>query len=325
MTPVLGWIRALRRWRDQYVDPQVRQLGNLVGEMRRGQVDVLFLGDSSSTFFSPDDSDKRRLPQMLAEQLGPRTRVSLIAGAGYNPELYAEFVRILATLEQRPRVVVLSMAVRTASAQHVRRHPEYGYRRSIETLRQVPDADTRMRSLSRGNRRTNEEFAAFEAIVVPTKWQRAETIGDYLRQVRGRRHLPERAEVQQALFDYLHGESVPADHPTVADLRQLGKRLRDYGVPVVHYWPPIPVEQGERWFPGEFEAHVRASWEVQQAAFTEAIGPLGTLASTPFETPDNEFVDSSDGSEHWNEAGRVRMAKLLAAAIDDHVGGWSRA
>ncbi len=325
MTPVLDWLRALRRWRDQYVDPQVRQLANLVADMRRGQVDVLFLGDSSSTFFSPDDSDKRRLPQMLAEQLGPGTRMSLIAGPGYNPELYAEFIRILATLEQRPRVVVLSMAVRTASAQHVRRHPEYGYRRSIETLRKVADAEVPMRSVSRDNRRTRAEFAEFEALPMRTKWRRAETVGDYLGQIRGRRHLPERAEVQQALFDYFHGEAVAADHPTLADVRLLGERLRDYGVPVVQYWPPIPVEQGERWFPGEFETHVRASWEVQQAVFTEAVGPVGVLASTPFETPDDEFVDSSDGSEHWNAAGRMRMAKVLADAVESMVGRWSPA
>lgn len=314
------WLRSARRMRDQLVDPQVRQLKQVLAQMRSGKVDILYLGDSSATFFGPRDADQRRLPDMLAEELGPDFDLTLISGAGYNPALYAEFVRILATLPQRPRAVVLTRALRTCGARHVREHPEYGYQRSIATLRAVPDADHRMRAVSRANRRTPEDVARFHALPVTTRWQRGRTVGDYLEQVRGRRNGPERLEVQQALFDYFHGETYGPDFAGLPDLRVLAERLRDYGVPVIHYWPPVPVERGEEYFPGEFEQHVRANFDVVRPVFEDTLGPLGHTAEYPFDTPDDEFIDSRDGSEHWNDVGRARVAKQMAALIREATG-----
>lgn len=312
-TPVMRWFRTARGYRDQYVDPQVRQLRTLIGQLRSGKVDVLYLGDSSATFFGPADADQRRLPQMLAEELG--MRVGVLAGAGYGPELYSEVVRLLATLDQRPKAVVLSRAVRISGATHVVAHPEYGYRRSIETLRKVPDAQHHLRAFSRANRRSPAEYDAFHALPVSTRWGRAETIGGFLSQVRGRRNGPEDLEKQRVLFDYFYGETFDPDLPALGHLRLLGERLREYCPVVVHYWPPIPVEKGDEYFPGEFEKHVRANFDLLNAAFEEGLGPRGRLVETPLDTPDEEFIDSADGSEHWNAAGRLRIARRIAEEI----------
>ncbi|MDO7867851.1 hypothetical protein [Nocardioides jiangxiensis] len=311
-TPVIEWLRTARGWRDQYLDPQVRQLRSVVRQMERGQVDILFLGDSSATFFGPGDVDRRRLPEMLGAELGQR--VAVIAGPGYNPPLYSELVRILGTLPQRPRAVVLSRAVRTSCATHVRQHPEYGYRRSIATLRRASGAHG-LRAFSRSNRRTPQEYAAFEALPVRTRWERASTIGGFLALVRGRRTAGGDLATQQALFDYFHGELLDPGIATVGELTELAARLRAYGVPVVHYYPPIPVERGEQYFPGEFEAQVRASYAVVDGVLEAGLGDLGALVETPFDTPDDEFIDPTDGSEHWNEKGRARIARRIAELV----------
>lgn len=313
-TPVMAWFRTARGYRDQYVDPQVRQLRTLVRQMRSGRVDVLFLGDSSATFFGPGEADQRRLPEMLAAELGGE-KVALIAGPGYGPELQAEFVRLLTTLPQRPKAVVLGCAVRVATSTNIVKHPRYGYRRSIETLRSVSDAHHHIRAFSRRNRRTAQDTSAFRALPVSTRWAREKTIGDFLTLVRGRRDQPETLERQQAVFDYLHGETVTALDPQLDQVRILAERLTAYGVPVVHYWAPIPAERGETYFPGEFADHIRANFEVVQNAFAEGTGSSAQLVETPLDTPDDEFIDSADGSEHWNEAGRRRIAKKIAEAL----------
>jgi hypothetical protein len=313
-TPVMAWFRTARGRYDEYFDPQVRQLRSVLRRSRRQAVDVLYLGDSSALFIDPRDVDRRRLPEMLAAEL-PGNRTALLAGPGYPPALHAEFVRLLSSVRHRPQVVVLSICLRTATAIHVREHPQYGYASSIAALRHVEDPRHRLRAFNRKLRRTPDQWARFEARTVVTRWGMAPTVGAFLVQIRGRRGEVEQLERQRVLFDYFHGETVAPGHPELDDVRRLGEALRAYGVPVVVYWPPIPHDKGEEYFPGEFRAHTEANWRVVQDVLDEALGPLGHLAQSPFETPDHEFVDSADGSEHWNAAGRLRVAALLAAEI----------
>lgn len=315
-TPLIRWFRSARALRNQYVDPQVRQLRAVIKEMRAGEIDVLYLGDSSATFFGADDEDKRRLPEMLQAELDPGVRLRVISGAGYNPALYAEFVRLLATLEQRPKAVILTRAVRTCGALHVREHPEYGYQRSVATLRKVPDARHRLRAFSRANRRTPEEYEAFHELATTTRWQQSDTVGESLKKIRGRRlAVTEDLTQQRALFDYFHGETFGEDFPGLEHLRTLGTRLREYGVPVVHYWPPVPWQKGEEYFPGEFRSQLEANFALVAEAFEEPLGDLGRRASDPLDTPVDEFIDAADGTEHWNTKGRRRMAGVLARLL----------
>lgn len=320
-TPVMRWLRKARAWRDQNFDPQVRQLRATARLLRRGDIDVLFIADSSATFYAPTDVDQARLPQMLQRELGGDLKVHLLAGAGYHPAVHAELVRILGTLEQRPKVVVQSTAIRTAGgARHIVDHPEYGYQRSLERLRRIRSARHLGSAWDPGLRRGAEDFDAFHAIEVDTRWKQARTIGEFRGKLVGRRGSEEVLERQQMLFDYFHGDTYLPDDPGPQAFRLLAQRLREYGVPVVQYWPPIPVEMGEKYFPGEFEAHTRANWERLQPVWEAELGELNHLAADPFGTPPEEFIDRYDGTEHWNEAGRARLAKLLAQSIREAIG-----
>lgn len=241
-TPVMRWLRKARAWRDQNFDPQVRQLRATVRLLRRGEIDVLFIADSSATFYAPTDVDQARLPQMLQRELGGDLKVHLLAGAGYHPAVHAELVRILGTLEQRPKVVVQSTAIRTAGgARHIVDHPEYGYQRSLERLRRIRSARHLGSAWDPGLRRGAEDFDAFHAIEVDTRWKQARTIGEFRGKLVGRRGSEEVLERQQMLFDYFHGDTYLPDDPGPQAFRLLAQRLREYGVPVVQYWPPIPV------------------------------------------------------------------------------------
>jgi len=315
--------RTVRGWRDQLVDPQLTQLRRTVRAFESGPVDVLMFGDSSSAYVGADDVDQRRLPEMVADELGPERRLVQVSGPGYNPELFDQFIRILGTLPHRPRVVVLTLNLRTATATHVVCHPEYGHRRSIEILTGIRDANQRLRSVSLKNRRTAKQFEQFEALPVSTRWAYGRTIGEFLAQVRGRRGGPENAEQQRALFDYFCGETIGPDHPQVARAAALGETLRAYGVPVIQFWAPIPFDRGETYFPNEFREHVESNLQVVQGAFDAAVGSV-KQGMAPFATADDEFIDSGDASEHWNQAGRQRAAVLLASEIRAVIAGTAK-
>lgn len=311
--PFLRGLRTARGWGRQFVDLPVRQLAVAVQQLRAGPVDVLYLGNSTNLYVAPDESRSRRLQELIEAELGDRVTTARLVGPGYGAELGAELIRLLSGLEQRARVVVVAMAVRPSAA-HIVWHPEYGYRRSIEILRGLDHPAGRLPYLSPRNRRTRADFERFHALPVATRWGRGRTIGEFQSALRGRRAAPDDLERQRTLFDYFHGERLTSDHPQLQYFAELGRQLREYGVPVVAYWAPIPVERGESYFPGEFAAHVESNLEMARTAFEQALGPLLHTVDAGV-TRDDEFIDSRDGSEHWNLTGRLRVAALIADQV----------
>lgn len=310
--PVLRSFRTARGWTSQFVDLPLRQLQATAGQLRESGADILYLGNSTNLYVEPL-GDGRRLTDLIDAELGSDLVTTGLAGPGYGAELHAEAVRLLGTLAQRPRAVVLSLAVRT-SAVHVARHPAYGYRRSLDLLRTLDEPAGRLPSVTLRNRPTHADFERFHALAVTTRWRRGRTIGEFQAALRGSRAAAEDLERQRTLFDYLHGEVLGPEHPRLRHYAELGTRLRDYGVPVVAYWAPIPVDRGEACFPAEFIAHVEANLRVARKTFEDALGPLLRPVDTGW-TPDEEFIDGRDGSEHWNLSGRLRMASLIAGQV----------
>lgn len=204
---LLRCYRLLRARCLQFVDLPLRQLGVAVRRLENGPVDVLFLGNSTNLFVAPDEPRSLRLQDLIEAKLGDDiTKVALI-GPGYGAALHSELVRVLALLEQRPRVIVVAMAVRTSTV-HVLRHPEYGYSRSMEFLKALDNPHARLPYLSWRNRSTAEDFTRFHALPVTTRWGRGQTIGEYQSALRGRRAAGEDLARQRTLFDYLHGENL---------------------------------------------------------------------------------------------------------------------
>lgn len=305
----LRWFRAIRAWFNQFIDLPIRQLRTAVRRFERGPVDVVYLGNSTNLFVAPDEPRWRRLHELIKAEF-PDARTVDFLGPAYNLELYSEFIRLLSTLERRPRLVVASLALRTA-ATNIVEHPDYGYHHAIKLMRDLKKPTGHLPFFSARNRRTATDWQRFEALPLRTRWSRGQTIGDFLSVLRGRRNASEDLERQRALFDYLHGEFLTPDHPPFHLYAELGGRLREYGVPVVAYWAPVPVDRGETYFPGQFAQHIDTNMDVARKSFEDALGPL----CYPVElghTPDEEFIDSRDGSEHWNFTGRRRVVRLIA-------------
>lgn len=302
----------VRAFRTRHIDLQLQQLERARRLLLAGDVDVLVLGDSGCLFGAPGESDTRMIPELIGRELGG-LRVVALTGAGYSARLHAEFLRVLGTLPVRPRYLVTSVCVRTGTSVHVTTHPTYAYEQTHRRLATITSAKHRISYLRRKPEADAAAYDVFHAQAVTTRWGRGDTIGAFRAQLKGKGAPPWASEVEQALFDYFHGEVLTEDHPRLADWKELGRQIAAYGVPTVSYRTMGPVERGEMNFPGEFEAHVRANVELVDAAVSSTAGPRHTIVGGGL--TDADYADSRDGTEHFSFSGRQKLARAVADAL----------
>lgn len=303
--------KRVREVRDRLVNRQLRRLDQVRRALRRGEVDVLLLGDSSCLFGSPRDTDLRLIPELLGQRLD--ARVVQFSGAGYSARMHAEVLRLLATLDERPAAVVTSICVRTGTSTHVMRHPLFAYDHSLRLMGRLPGARHHLRSFGRGWVPTPPDYAAWRALPVRTRWTGDSTIGAFRSALEGLGPRPWSREKEALLFDYFHGELLGADDPSLDQWRELGGRVASYGVPTVSYLTAPPVERGERHYPGEFEPLVLEKRALLLGALRETAGAHYPVVDGGL--VDEDFADSQDATEHFSFSGRTKLVEGVATAL----------
>ncbi|KRA38573.1 MULTISPECIES: hypothetical protein [unclassified Nocardioides] len=307
-------LTRVRKLRDRWIDHPSRQIEQARRQLLTGDVDVLVLGDSSTLCWSLRDTDRTMIPELLGQRLG--SNVVSVAGPGYGARVYSEVLRILGTLEQRPKAVVIATAIRATSGTHIVEHPTTSYARSLASLAKVKTARRRVRSLGRGGSFiTPEADAAYRALPVHSRWADDVTIGDYRKQLEGQGPPPWPIELEKLRFDFFHGEYVRDDDPQLAKLTELGRQIDAYGVPTVVYWTRPPKQRGEMHFPGEFEDHVRANLAVVEGALVKDCTSVTGMIDVDLE--DEDYEDSQNGNEHYSFSGRTKLTDAIADRIRD--------
>jgi hypothetical protein len=301
----------LRELRNKYVDQQLKQLEAARRAVISG-VDILLLGDSSFLFGADRDTERAMIPELIRREMGGAS-IAVVTGPGYNGRLYSEVLRILGTLDERPKFLVNTLAVRTNLGVHVTRHPLYCYRNSFEHLAQIRDASLPIRSLGKGHAPTPEEYDEFHALPVRTRWAGDTTIGAFRQQLKGLGPMPWTPERERVLFDYFHGEEFAPDHPLLEDVRELGRQINAYGVPTASYQIQVPIERGEVHFPGEFAALAAYNRKLIDGAVGETAGPNWHLVDPQMVLED--YAHPLDGVEHFATSGRLKIARGVAAAF----------
>lgn len=280
----------------------------------RGPVDLLLLGDSSTLQGAHSDTDHRMIPELVRELSGARS-MARVACPGFGAHTYEPILRALSLLPHRPRAVVVALSVRTNCHTHVITHPSYTYEKSIAALDRLSAPLGRIRSLGAGGSALSPaRLASFRAQQVTTRWGGTQTIDAHLSRLEGQGPPPWPTEVEQARFDYFHGERVEEDNPGLAALVAFGRRLEEYGVPVVTYCSQPPVAEGERLFPGEFRVHFEGNYERFESALRREAPSLPRMIFT--DLADEDYQDQRNGTEHFAFAGRMKVAQDVADALD---------
>ena len=302
-------IRALR---NRWVDQPLIQVERARRQLAAGDLDILYFGDSSCVTWTFDDPDRTLIPELVAQRLNGS--VATIAGPGYGANVFSEVVRLLGTMDQRPRAVVLTVTLRPNVITHVSRHPQFSYDRSVAAMRRVKSARHRIRAVGRGGvTNSPQERAEFMATPIPTRWGGEITVGEFRDRLQGQGPPPWPPEIEAIRFNYFHGEIVPPDHRGFAEARELAQRLKEYGVPVVPFWGIPPMERGELNFPGEFEKHVREQFAMLEGALAD--GYPGFPSMVDVDLDDVDFEDSQNGNEHYRFSGRVKIADAIVDRI----------
>lgn len=302
-----------RAVRNRWIDQSLASVEGARARLVRGTADLLLLGDSSCISLAHGDTDRRLIPELIADATG--SSVVPIAGPGYDARMFGEVLRVLGMVEQRPRAVVLSINIRTSTAFHVTHHPVYGHRRSREALARISPPLQRVVALGRGGMAwRQDEIAEFRRQQVTTRWGGTRTIGDHVTRLEGHGPPPWPVEVERGRFDYFHGEVVHEDNEGLQALAALGRRLAEYGVPAVAYWAQPPVAHGERLFPGEFAAHVTRNLGLVEGALLGGGAALRSVLKP--ELDDVDFQDHRNGTEHYSASGRVKVAEAVAGELE---------
>lgn len=308
LSPRLEGLRGTAgRALDAVDHPQLRQARLLL----RTTPDVVLLGESVLSFVGAHDHDRRTVPAMVADALGPSVSVVAVHGGGYHADLLAAFVELLAHRRHRPRVVVAALWVRGRLRPWVV-HPRFGHVDAVRRLRALDPATPPWRvrgSLRRGGA---EAFADFHRTPYATLLGPG-TVGDYAVPLRGSELIGQ--ERLRRLYAYHHGgELVPGD-PDVAAFTRLGSSLRALGSPYVVYQAPVSVITGTEVLGEAFRDRVEQNFRVADDALRAGTGAPTPVLQTGCAFDPEEFLDPSDGSEHLNEHGRRRLADLLVAQV----------
>ena len=302
----LAWLA-----REACIDERIGQLRAAVTTLSGGGPCVLYFGESMNLHLAPSDVERRGVGSLLEEELG--LPVIGVWGAGYGAPIYAEFMRLLSTLPQRPTLVVVSTCVRTSTAVHVTRHPRYSYPRSMARLQRIDDV-SRVSRPRLPFHPTRAAYAQFETLETETRWGGKSTIGEQRRLLHGVMQALDDPDNGRRLYDYFHGEVLGPDRYELGSWAWLGQLLASFAVPVVSYRTPFPLDYGERLFPGEFRDHAESNFRILESVWVPAVGSALSHITETSSLPDGHFIDFRDGTEHLNQTGRRAVVKLVAAA-----------
>lgn len=308
-SPAFYRARAVARtWVHEHVERPVVAAHNVSRSLERG-ADLVHFGDSSLLHIAHDDSDPRRLGELLADELGVRS--AQFYGPGYSPALFAQVARLLHQ-GPRPRAVVVSFGLRTSTHAHVIEHPFYSYRRAVSVLAEADRLSPRILTRSYKTLPSAAEYAPYEALAHVSPWPMLDTIGAYRARLRGYAMAQSPVELQRTLFAYFHGE-YSDNSRGLEHWADLGRQLSGFGVPVVAYRCYMPVELGSTLLGERFREHVNANFGLIEQSFRA--GFTGDLEVIDRPLPDAAFVDPYDGTEHLRLEGRRMVVEAVVPAI----------
>lgn len=304
------WKWRLKRAWHRMDNPELRQARFLLRALREGDVDVVYISESTATFVGVDDGDSRHLGRILTDLLQPR-RTHLVAGPGYLADMIGSYVHLLRAAPRLP-LVVHPLWVR-GTFQPWAENPSYQRKRPGAAVRALDPSTPTWRV--HGSFPRLRDFTDHEAIPHPTFVDEDGRVGDYVSRLRsGELTGPERTEL---LFAYHHsGRPSPQG---LASATYLGRMLGELGCRTVAYETPVNVQTtldvlGERWR----DLHTGNVTAVNDA-YLAGLGRPARILPTAWEFTPDEFVDPYDGVEHLNGAGRQRMARMIADAVNEEL------
>lgn len=278
--------------------------------------EVLYFGDSVAHLVSRHDEDRRPLATMVRDALAPTLAMASIVEPAFHAEVYLSLVRALATLQQRPRVVVVPVNLRSFSPEWAL-NPKWQCNevlRALEHYLANPAGD--VPSVRNGVAGTGAERWRYLNARVDYPRHPGAKVADFHAVIADRPTAPEaQARRREAIFTFHHLFPLPADGPGLRALGQLAREVDTLGCRLLTYVTPLNHEAGTRVIGETFVTTV-----AEHVATVEATLRAGRPTAAPPRDwsrllPADAFFHDLDPTEHLNEQGRSHLCAELVAAI----------
>jgi hypothetical protein len=286
----------------------VRQARHLLKRLRNDPPDVLFLGDSAISFIDQRDTDRRRLYTMVDDALGPDVSMHVVHGASFNHDIYDAYLHLLEATPHRP-VLIVPNAIRIRFMPWLV-HPVHSHRRALQKIRSIDPHGAAWKVHGSWPGPTQAEFDEFLKVPYPTllgDW----TVADYVVPLTSTTSTIDAKERTRLLYGYHNGGLLTAGGPELDGVTRMGKTIRDLGLTAVVYQVPVPVITGREILGQEYFDRVVHNFAVLDEAYRIGAGEDAEIIQAGVVFGPDEFIDPSDGVEHFNQAGRTRLSAMI--------------
>jgi hypothetical protein len=300
--------RMQRRIAKEFWDVDLWQLRRMQRAYRTpGGPEVLVLGDSHMFWTGYYEADRRRLGTLIREELGPGTRVLIVEGPCYWPNMTILLLEALLGLPHRPRVLLFSINS-YMNTPHWLEHPQYSYAPVVRTLRENLDR----RWLRKVPRVDQPAAEAYYRKPASSFGDAHLTLGELEMLVHGKAHSSaQRAARRRHRIDFYFSEALAREMAGADRVERIGALVAALDVPTVNFVGPLTHDAvREEYGDAAYQAVVRQVEDVV-ALYSGKAGARARVLDFSRAFATERFVDPL----HVNASCRIMMARALGREI----------
>jgi hypothetical protein len=312
----IAYVRDIGRRVERRAEPkrssdlELRQLRSLQRSYGAKEgPEVLVFGDSIM-YWTVREPDRRRMFDMIDDELDSNARCMALTGAGYNARMVMAFLSAFDACRSRPRVVVVPLSLVTTMSVFLD-HPERGQARAAEAVCAAVAAwpDLPLSYTKPGD----ADWAVFDQLPAPSLIGERRTMGDLELFINASSSSSgQRAVRQRHIVDSYTAERLEPESPGIRLVAEMAGLLQRMSLRSVVYIAPVNYELADKVLGEGARAHIERNADVAAAAFLGSAGGLGTVVNHVVACRGVEFSDPL----HLAQTGRHRLARSIAEAVD---------
>jgi hypothetical protein len=284
----------------------------LLRRIQNDPPDVLYFGESTSSFVGPHDEDRRRLKTMVRDRLGGEVSFHSVDGASFSADIFDAYLRLLSANNRRPLVVV-PLWIRGRFPPWIH-HPVHGHQRAIQRIREVDPSQSWHRVHAGFKAPTQTDFDEFHRVPYSTLLGQG-TVGDYVSGIAEYGRTGNHEARVRMLYAYHQGGLLEADGAEMEAVTRMGRTIQHLECEAIAYQTPSPVMKGTELLGEAMSIRTSESFRVLNQAYRAGAGEDAEIIAAGESFATDEFIDPNDASEHLNEVGRLRLAQMIVTAV----------
>lgn len=275
--------------------------------------EILYFGDSTSTFIHPTDADRGNIGDMLVVLL-PGYRLGILTSPAHNPEVYVAEATYIERFNKQLKAFIVPINMRVFSPEWDRRPvfqfvnykasllyagtPVYPFLRFLIALKAFDP-----------NPISQEEFDT-------TPVYSGNTVIGKLIDFESIKYQPYSDENMKRIINYFYMAQLQSDNRQLSALVQLADLMKHTGTKLIFYITPIDYQTGEQYLGSAFTRQLEANTRVIKTTLAgHGVTVLDwslNLESPYFGWKNTEYLYIN---EHLNDKGRLWVAKHIVDEV----------